>query len=43
MGLDADGLPIGVQLVARVGEEALLFQALLALERAVPPPPLPLF
>ncbi len=40
-GLDRSGLPIGVQLVARVGGEALLFDALLALERAVPPPALP--
>ncbi|MCJ0764230.1 amidase [Variovorax terrae] len=43
IGLDCGGLPLGVQLVARRGDEALLFDALLALERAAPPPPLPSF
>ena len=40
VGLDSRGMPLGVQLVARGGDEALLFDALLALERALPPPPL---
>jgi Asp-tRNA(Asn)/Glu-tRNA(Gln) amidotransferase A subunit family amidase len=35
-GLDAQGLPLGVQLVARHGDEALLLDALLALEQAMP-------
>lgn len=37
-GLDAQGLPLGVQLVARAGAERLLFRALLALEQVMPPP-----
>jgi aspartyl-tRNA(Asn)/glutamyl-tRNA(Gln) amidotransferase subunit A len=40
-GLDASGMPLGVQLVAPLGGEALLFDALRALERALPAPPLP--
>lgn len=36
VGLDPDGLPIGLQLVARKGDEATLFAALFALETLLP-------
>ena len=38
-GMSSDGLPIGVQLVARYFEESLLFHAATALEKAYLPPP----
>lgn len=39
VGLSPNGLPIGVQLVARYFEESLLFHAATALEKAYLPPP----
>jgi aspartyl-tRNA(Asn)/glutamyl-tRNA(Gln) amidotransferase subunit A len=36
VGLDADGLPIGLQLVAATGRESTLLRAAAALERLVP-------
>lgn len=38
VGLSCAGLPIGLQLVVRIGAEELLFNALLALEAALPTP-----
>jgi len=40
-GLGPGGLPVGLQLVARIGDEATLFAALLALEQALPVPAFP--
>ena len=40
-GLAGDGLPIGVQLVGRPGEDALVLRTARALERALPMPSLP--
>lgn len=36
VGVDADGLPIGLQLIARKGDEATLLAALFALEKLLP-------
>jgi len=40
-GLAGDGLPMGAQLVGRLGEDALVLRAARTLERALPMPPLP--